>query len=224
MKALVPNNEAARLEALHRYGILDTQAEEAFDDLTALAAYICQTPIALISLIDKDRQWFKSKLGVTISETSRDIAFCAQAILQPDLFVVPDALADARFASNPLVTVEPKVRFYAGVPLTTQDDFALGTLCVLDRVPRDLTREQSEALRDLGSQVIVQMELRRNSRELARAIEELRQAEAALREKESALRDFLDHCVDLVQTVSPEGCFVNVNRPGRRRSDTARRN
>src|ERR1700732_848581 len=146
-----PANEKLRLATLRGYEILDTEPEAAFDDLTFLASYICQTPIALISLVDADRQWFKSKVGMPLSETSRDIAFCALAILQSDVFIVPDASQDERFAENPLVVSEPRIRFYAGAALMTEGH-ALGTLCVIDRVPRTLSPEQLEALRALSRQ------------------------------------------------------------------------
>jgi PAS domain S-box-containing protein len=181
MKAPLPRDEATRLECLRRYEILDTAPEEAFDDLTALAAHICEAPIALITLVDENQQWFKSKVGLTVTETSRDVAFCAHTILQPDLLIVPDALEDKRFSDNPLVTSEPKIRFYAGAPLMTPDGHALGTLCVIDRVPRELSAEQEQALRVLSRSVVTQLELRRSLVELKQTIAQRERAEEALR-------------------------------------------
>ena len=157
-----PANEEARIIALDKYGILDTDPEQSFDDLTLLASHVCETPIALISLVDEDRQWFKSRIGIGASETSRDIAFCSTAILQSDVFVVPDALADERFRHNPLVVSDPHIRFYAGAPLINEDAYALGTLCVVDRAPRELAPEQKEALKALSRLVLAQLEFRRN--------------------------------------------------------------
>ncbi|MFN6479425.1 sensor domain-containing diguanylate cyclase [Nostoc sp. DedQUE07] len=156
----LPDNEAQRLKALADYNILDTLPEQAFDDLTAIAAYICKTPIALISLVDSDRQWFKSKLGLESSEIARDGSFCSYAILQPEeILVVPNALKDDRFNNNPLVKGNPKIRFYAGVPLITPDGLPIGTLCVLDTIPHHLNYQQLDALRRLSRQAIAQIEL-----------------------------------------------------------------
>jgi GAF domain-containing protein len=155
-------NEAARIAALHNYAILDSEPEQAFDDLVLLASFICKTPIALISLVDEDRQWFKAKVGVSILETKREIAFCATAIQQPDVFVVPDTLADERFRNNPLVVSEPNVRFYAGAPLIDGEGNALGTICVIDRVPRKFGPDQQAALKALSRLVLAQLEFRRN--------------------------------------------------------------
>jgi GAF domain-containing protein len=169
MAAQLPQNEKKRLKVLWQYEVLDTVPEEMFDDLTELAARICEAPMALISLVDEDRQWFKSKVGLTVDETSRDVSFCAHAIRQEGLFIVPDATQDPRFAHNPLVTADPKIRFYAGAPLITPDGHALGTLCVIDIVPRELSPEQGRALSILARHVMTQLELRRHARELAAA-------------------------------------------------------
>jgi GAF domain-containing protein len=161
MKAPLPENEEERLKALHELEILDTSSEESFDDLTHLASYICNTPFALITLVDSDRQWFKSHIALSMDETSRDISFCAHAILQPNPFIVTDALKDERFKDNPLVTSDPNIRFYAGAPLTTEQGLKLGTLCVLDQVPRTLSTEQIVALKALRNQVINLLKARR---------------------------------------------------------------
>jgi len=159
---IMSTNDAARVSALQKYAILDSEPEQAFDDLTLLASYVCKTPIALISLIDENRQWFKSKVGISATETSRDIAFCSTAIQQPDVFVVPDTLQDERFRTNPLVVSEPNIRFYAGAPLINEDGYALGTLCVIDLAPRSLAADQELALKALSRLVLMQMEFRRN--------------------------------------------------------------
>ncbi len=172
---------------LWQYEVLDTVPEELFDDLTALAARICRAPIALISLVDENRQWFKSKVGTTLTETARDISFCTHAILQPDLFIVPDATKDERFAANPLVRTEPGIRFYAGASLVTPDGYALGTLCVMDRVPRQLEAEQQEALRTLARHVTSQLELRRRTRQLDEANQARRQAQDQLEQTRAEL-------------------------------------
>jgi anti-sigma regulatory factor (Ser/Thr protein kinase) len=191
-------NEKNRLQALRRYKILDTDPEKAFDDLTILASHICQTPVALISLIDSDRQWFKSKHGVNVSETPREVSFCAVAIQQPDLFVVPDASKDPRFSSNPFVVSDPKIRFYAGAPFTSSDGHPLGTLCVVDVVPRTLTPSQEAALLALSRQVQAQFELRKNLIELRTALDERDRAEA---ERDRTIIE-LQHALDHVKRLS----------------------
>ena len=164
-------DEKTRLDALRKYRILDTDPEQAFDDLTFLASQICETPIALISLVDEHRQWFKSRVGIDAEQTSRSVSFCAHAIQQPNLFVVPDTLKDARFRENPLVVNDPNIRFYAGAPLVTRDGDALGTLCVVDVRPRTITDGERQALEALRRQAQAQLELRRNLDELRLALE-----------------------------------------------------
>lgn len=174
----VQHDETARLAALRKYRILDTEPERAFDDLALLASQICETPIALITLIDADRQWFKARTGIAETETPRAVSFCTHAIEQHDLFVVPDARDDERFRDNPFVTGSLFVRFYAGAPLVTPEGHALGTICVIDSKPRTLTGEQREALDALRRQVQAQLELRRNLDELRAALAARDHAEA----------------------------------------------
>jgi signal transduction histidine kinase len=154
-------NEAERLQALRSYGILDTAIEPAFDDITRIASYVCQTPISLISLVDEGRQWFKSEVGLGIRETPLEQSICAHALLEHSFLEVPDTTADARFDCNPLVTGSPHLRFYAGALLRTADGLPLGTVCVLDDKPRQLTSEQRDILAALARQVMSQMEFRR---------------------------------------------------------------
>ncbi len=183
-------DEARRIEILRQYAILDTEPEQALDDLTALAAQICGAPIALISLVDEHRQWFKARIGLDMAETPRDISFCTHAVQQRDLFIVPDATQDERFAGNPLVTAEPRIRFYAGAPLISPEDTALGALCVIDHVPRTLTPGQEQALRVLARQVMTHLELRRHTRELA--------------ESESKFRLLAENITDVFWIASPD--------------------
>lgn len=162
MNAPIPENEEQRLEELYSYDILDTMPEEMFDDITALASYICQTPVALMSLVDRDRQWFKSSVGLDVPETHRDLAFCAHAVWDPsETLVVEDAAHDNRFSNNPLVRSDPPIRFYAGAPLMTSSGNAMGTLCVIDRVPRELVQDQLDSLEALSRMVMAQLEMRK---------------------------------------------------------------
>ncbi len=207
-------NEKARVQALRRYKILDTDPEKAFDDLAIVASSICNTPVALISVIDSDRQWFKSKVGVDISETPLDVSFCAVAIQQPNLFVVPDASKDPRFSSNPFVISDPKVRFYAGAPYASSDGHPLGTLCVIDTVPRELTPNQESALLALSRQVQAQFELRRNLIELRVALGERDRAEAERDRTIAELENALEH-VQRLSGLLPacSACKLDVTIP-----------
>jgi len=163
-----PSNELERVAALHQCNILDTESEQGFDDITRLAAYICQTLIALVSLIDKDRVWFKSKVGISQTELPKKITFCAQTILNDGILVIHDTHEDKRFVSNPLVTESPNIRFYAGIPLKTVDGHAIGTLCVIDQQPRELSADQVLALKSLAHQTVYLIETRRSLNEISR--------------------------------------------------------
>jgi two-component system, sensor histidine kinase len=181
--APLPTNEAQRIAELKDFEILDTVSEATYDAITYLASQICDVPIALISIVDDDRQWFKSRVGLDVSETDRDQAFCAYAIHEPqNLVVVSDATTDSRFSDNPLVLGDPNIRFYAGSPLVTASGNALGTLCVIDRKPRSLSREQEKALDALSTQVMALLELRRSLKLLE---EKQRQLEEATRQRDS---------------------------------------
>jgi GAF domain-containing protein len=160
---VVPAVENERLAALHHYQVLDTEPEQVFDELAFLAGAICGTPVSLITFVDADRQWFKSRIGLHTSETPRSLAFCAHTILGSDLMVISDTHQDARFRDNPLVTGSPYIRFYAGAPLCTAEKMALGSLCVVDYVPRVLSHQQRLALKSLSRLVVMQLETRLQS-------------------------------------------------------------
>ncbi|MEO7912376.1 MAG: response regulator [Roseiflexaceae bacterium] len=212
--APIPTDESARLAALQRYQVLDTPPESDFDDLARLAAMICGTPIALVSLIDADRQWSKAQVGIRANQMPRDQAFCAHAITQPDrLFVVSNMLEDQRFADNPLVLGEPNIRFYAGAPLRVPDGHAVGTLCVLDYISRDLSPEQLDALRILSRQVVVQLEQRLKIAELELVVAERDRIAAALRESEQLYRELIQQSHGLICAHSLDGTLLSVNPP-----------
>jgi GAF domain-containing protein len=172
MNAPLPDNEAERLTVLRGYQILDTAPGREFDLITALASRICDTPIALISLVDERRQWFKSNIGLNVSETNRNVAFCGHAILQREVFHVSDTKMDKRFADNPLVTGDPYIRFYAGAPLVTENGLALGTVCVIDQKPRTLTKEQRESLTLISQLTMSLLDFRKQLREISKVASE----------------------------------------------------
>lgn len=180
-KAAIPENESQRLKALADYQVLDTLEEQEFDNIVKLASFICDTPIALVSLIDENRQWFKAKVGLEVEETSRDLAFCAHAILEPDeMLIVEDATRDKRFADNALVLGDPAIRFYAGCPLTTPSGHSLGTLCAIDVKPKKLTSQQEVALQILATNVVSLLELRKSNIEREKLINRLAQSNSEL--------------------------------------------
>ena len=169
----LPSDEEDRLDALYKLNILDTSTDSAFNELVELTAEICQVPIALISLVDETRQWFKAKIGLGIQQTERSVSFCAHAILEEDLFIVNDTLKDDRFFDNPLVTSYPNIRFYAGAPLITEDGYGLGTLCVIDKIPRELTAIQQKAICVLRRHALTLLKLRQQNIELKALSEQL---------------------------------------------------
>jgi len=197
VKAPLPANEGERLQVLRSLDILDTAAEEAFDNLVQLAAAICEVPIALVSLVDAERQWFKARVGLNAAETHRDLAFCAHAILQPDLFVVGDTLLDDRFARNPLVMGEPNIRFYAGAPLEMEPDIRLGTFCVIDRRPRQLDARQREVLAALCDHAVALLRLRWTNLELTRT--------------EASYRHLFENAKDAIYVHDLDGAFLALN-------------
>lgn len=211
-EAPFPSNEAERISALRGYDLLDTLPERAYDDISYIASQICGTPIALVSLVDSDRQWFKAKVGIDAPETPRNVAFCAHAILQPDeLFVVEDASQDDRFVDNPLVSQDPNIRFYAGAPLVTSEGLGLGTLCVIDRRPRTLDAAQSSALRALARQVMAQLELRQAVAALTRTTEDLAESQTALEHSNRDLERFAYVAAhDLKEPLRMIGSFTDL--------------
>lgn len=195
---MIENNEsrflgedASRLEALYSYGILDTDPEEIFDDFTRLIGNICEAPVAVINFIDHNRQWFKSEIGLGVRETPLDISICRHAILQQDIFIVPDTTKDPRFQNNPLVSGEPHLRFYAGALLNSSEGLPLGTLCVLDYEPRQLTEEQKHALTVLARQVMTTLELRKASHALRQRLIESEALRATVERKRQRLSNIL---------------------------------
>lgn len=184
MRAPLPDDEAARLAALHDTRVLDTLPEQDFDDIALLAAEICGTPMGLVSLVDEDRQWFKAKVGVEVEQTHRDLSFCSHTIRAHELMEIPDAAADPRFQDNPVVRGPENVRFYAGAPVVLDGTHAVGTVCVIDHQPRELTTAQRRALRSLARHAAVQLELRRYARHAGEIADQLSQLD---RMKESFL-------------------------------------
>ncbi|TBR59599.1 hybrid sensor histidine kinase/response regulator [Westiellopsis prolifica IICB1] len=205
MITLVPNNEVKRLEALHEYQILDTLPEQVFDDLAFLAAQVCQTPIALINLIDAKRQWFKAKVGIDVTEMPRDIGFGSICMNLGDVLIIPDTLADERFANNPVVTSYPYIRFYSGVPLITPEGMPIGALCIADHVPKEINLNQIEALQAIGRLVIRQLELRRNLSELSSIKTEYKDSQIALQQSECTIRSFFDSAPMMMGIVELQG-------------------
>ena len=210
----LPDREDERLSALAAYRVVDTAPEAQFDDLASLASRICEAPMAMISLVDRDRQWFKARVGLEITETPREIAFCAHAILGNEVMIVPDAQADARFAGNPLVTGDPGIRFYAGAPLITEGGQAVGTLCVLDRVPRSLTDEQTAALSTLSREVVARLDLKKANAELERVVEGQRAQSEALRSSEEFKTRMIECSRDCIKVLDLEGRLVSMNAGG----------
>ncbi|WP_421753045.1 GAF domain-containing sensor histidine kinase [Croceimicrobium sp.] len=183
LKAPLPANEKERLAHLYEYSLLDTMDEEEYDQITKMASLLCDVPISIISLIDRDRQWFKSRVGLDSKETSRDVAFCAHAILDKEqILEIPDSRKDERFNDNPLVQDDPNIVFYAGVPLVSENDMALGTLCVIDRVPRTLSESQKESLRILADQVVKLFELHKAGLQKDRYLRDLEARNKSLEE------------------------------------------
>jgi PAS domain S-box-containing protein len=211
MSAPLPPDEQARLDRLRELLILDSEPEALFDTIARQAAELCGTPIALMSLVDKERQWFKANVGLPgVNETPRDVAFCAHAILQADLFTVPDARQDSRFARNPLVKGAPGIRFYAGMPLTMPDGSRVGTLCVIDRVPRAMEPLQVERLTGLARIATEALAMRRDL--ILRALAIRSEDEQQIARSRALYRDLVEQQSELVSLARPDGELVYVNQ------------
>ena len=211
-----PLNEEDRLAALRELDLLDTPAESDFDNLALIAAALCDTPMALLAVVDRHRLWFKARVGVEVAEMPREPSFCAHTMAARGLFIVNDTWSDARFAGHRLMSEEIYARFYAGVPLTTSNGLIWGTLCVLDHNVRDLSPSQREALLALGRQAVAQAELRRQRRQLEATVARLERSERHAREMREQLKDLLDHANDLVLSTDEHGRFIYVNLAGQR--------
>jgi len=208
----LPHDEKERLEALRRYKILDTRSERSFDDITSLASHVCGTPIALVSLIDESRQWIKAKIGPIATDMPREISFCSHTILQTEVLVVSDAQADERFSSNPMVSGDPGIRFYAGAPLRTADGHALGALCVIDQVPRELGAEQKWALEALSRQLTALLESRRVLLELWQTVGELKKTEEQLTARTAFFEAMVNSSKEGVTVVDGHGSKILQNQ------------
>jgi diguanylate cyclase (GGDEF)-like protein/PAS domain S-box-containing protein len=208
MEAPVSPHEKERLEALHNLEILDTPAEASLDRITRLVARVLDVPIALVSLVDADRQWFKSRTGLDATQTPREMAFCAHAILQTTPLVVPDAAQDERFCDNQLVTGAPHIRFYAGVPIRTSKGFAVGTLCAIDERPRQLTQDELDTLRDLADIVSREVQLREN---LMLARLQKSRSDALMKASEAGYRSMFELASVGIALVAPDGGWISVN-------------
>ena len=198
--APLPQNEQERLLELRKYDILDTESDVVFDNMVQLASYICKTPIAAISLVDENRQWFKAIFGLNAKETSRDVAFCAHTILEEDSLIIENALNDERFFDNPLVTGDPSIRFYAGVPLVTQRGMHLGTLCVIDTEFRQITPEQLSAIKTLAHSVMAHLELRLSHKKIRKYVDQL-QLSATI----------FETATENIVVTDANNCFITVN-------------
>ena len=212
MIAAIPDNESERLEILRQARLLDTSPEEEFDILARLASLICETPIAMVTLVDKERQWFKAKIGQENQESSRDFAFCSHTILDREPLVVKDAASDPRFATNPLVTGEPFIRFYAGIPLEPVEGLRIGSLCVIDRVQRELSSSQMDALHLLASQATKHINLRRSQYALQDAVAVGNQVERELRASHGLFHALMDNSPFLAYMKDAEGRMVYYNQ------------